>query len=126
MLFFDLTILEEATGCDPQWLVLALYKFWRGQQFPKNQYEKYKPLPNMKPGSAFLLNPEPFFTDRSTDYTYKAQYIRLAGRRNFSLYKTHGIKSLDLTLYPDLDTKAIGSNPLLQIANKLIYFKYER
>ena len=126
MLFFDLDILEEGTRCDPQYLVTALYKFWRGQRFPKNAYEKHKPLARLRPGSAFLLNPKPLFDDRSTDYTYKAQYIRLAGRRNFANYKTHGTKSLDLTLYPDLDLKAIQSNPLLQLANKQINFLYER
>lgn len=126
MIFFDLDVLEESTGCDPQYLVTALYKFWRGQRLPKNQYEKYKPLPNMKAGSAFLLNPAALFKDRSTDYTYKAQYIRLAGRRNFAYYKTHGTTSLDLTLYPDLDIQAIQSNPLLQLANKQLNFIYER
>ena len=126
MLFFDLDILEEGTRCDPQYLVTALYKFWRGTRYPRNSTEKYKPLTKLKPGSGFLLNPTEFFKDKAVESAYKAQYIRLAGRRNFALYKSYGIRSLDLSLYPDINIDAIVSNPLLTIANKQIHFKYER
>lgn len=126
MLFFDLDILEEDTKCDPQYLVTALYKFWKGIKYPRNSFEKHKPLKRLRPGSSFLLNPGELFTDKSVEPAYKAQYIRLAGRRNFTFYKTNGIKSFDLTLYPDINIDAIASNPLLTIANKQIHFKYER
>ncbi len=126
MLFFNLDTLEECTGCDPEYLVVALHKFWKGMYYPKNAYEKHKPLKQLTAGSSFLLNPADFFKDKSTDVGYRAQYIRLAGRRDYTLYKTHGVKYLDLTLYPDIDKLAIAYNPLLTIANKQIHFKYER
>lgn len=126
MLFFDLTILEAGTSCDPPWLVTALYKFWKGQLLPRNITESYKPLPNMRSGSSFLLNPRDLFKDRSVDYSCKAQYIRLAGRRNFADYKSYSQVSLDTSYFPDLDIKALQYNPLLTLNNNHIHFKYER
>lgn len=125
-LFFNLQILEEDTLCDPTYMVTALYKFYKGQRFARNISETYKPLKRLVAGSSFLLQPAEFFKDKSTDIIYKAQYIRLAGRRDFLLYKTHGITSLDLTLYPDIDIDNIKSNPLLTITNRQITFKHER
>lgn len=125
-LFFNLHTLEEDTLCDPIYMVVALHKFYKGQKFPKNSRETYKPLTRLKAGSSYLLNPADFFDDKGSDPIHKAHYIRLAGRRDYQLYKQYGIKSLDLTLYPDLDLRAVSSNPLLTIANKQLHFKYER
>ena len=125
-LFFSLQTLEDGTLCDPIYLVVALHKFYKGQRLPKNARETYKPLTNLKAGTSFLLNPAELFDDKGSDPIHKAHYIRLAGRRDYQLYKQYGIKSLDLTLYPDLDLAAIRSNPLLTIANKQLHFKYER
>ena len=125
-LFFNLNTLEEDTLCDPIYLVTALEKFYRGQTLPKNSKETYKPLRRLTSGYSFLLNPDDFFKDKSSDPIHKAQYIRLAGRRDYQQFKQYGIKSLDLSLYPDLDLQAISHNPLLTIANKQLHFKYER
>lgn len=125
ILFWNLSILEEDTLCDPEYLVVALYKFYKGVRYSKNIKEKHKPLTRLCAGSSFLLNPEGFFNNKTADIGYRAQYIRLAGRRDFTTYKAYGIRSLDLTLYPDLDLAQLKSNPLLTIANKQIYFKYE-
>ena len=124
-LFFNLDILEKETLCDPEYLVVGLYKFYKGIRYPKNIREKHKPIQQLTAGYSYLLNPEDFFIDKNTDIVYRAQYIRLAGRRDYQQFKQYGIKSLDLTLYPDLDLTAIKSNPLLTIANKQIYFKHE-
>lgn len=123
--FFNLQTLEDGTLCDSNYLVSALEKFYKGVRYPKNAFEKYKPLKNMAAGTSYLLNPAALFKDKSADIIYKAQYIRLSGRRDYTMYKTYGIKSLDLTLYPDLDYNNIKSNPLLTIANNKITFKYE-
>ena len=125
-LFFNLQVLEEKTECDPVYLVTALYKFYKGQKFPKNIKEQYKPISTLKAGYSFLLNPAEFFDDKSSDPIHKAHYIRLAGRRDYHLFKQYGIKYLDLSFYPDLDLAAVRSNPLLTIANKQLNFKYER
>lgn len=124
-LFFNLKILEVDTKCDPEYMVQALFQFYKGITLPRHTRQRYKPLKRLTSGTSYLLNPESFFNDKSVDSVYKAQYIRLAGRRDFNLYKQYGIKSLDLTLYPDLDLTAIKSNPLLTIANKQIKFKHE-
>lgn len=124
-LFFNLKVLEEDTKCDSEYMVQALFYFYKGIILPRHTRQKYKPLKRLTSGKSFLLNPELFFNDKSVDSVYKSQYIRLAGRRDFNLYKQYGIKSLDLTLYPDLDLTAIKSNPLLTIANKQIQFKHE-
>ena len=124
-LFFDLSILESATKNDAEYMVVALEKFYRNITIPKNAREKYKPIAKLKAGSSFLLNPEALFKDKTTDFIYKAQYIRLAGRRNYTEYKIYGNKYLDLTLYPDINLLAIKHNPLITTANKQLKFKYE-
>lgn len=124
-LFFDINILEQDTKCDPIYLVTALHKFYKGITIPKNSREKYKPLRRLKAGSNFLINPEPLFNDNSVDSLYKAQYIRLAARRNYLQYKLFGDTTLDLTLYPDINLQAIQFNPLLSTAQKQLKFKYE-
>lgn len=125
MIFFNLQTLEDDTLCNSEYMVIALHKFFKGIYYPKNSREKYKPLPNLTAGTSYLLNPADFFNDKSTDNIYKAQYIRLAGRRDYSLYKAYNIKTLDLNMYPDLNLQVIRSNPLLTIANKQLKFKYE-
>lgn len=124
-LFFNLKTLEEDTKCDPEYLVQALLLFYRGVTIAKNNKQKYKPLAKLTTGKSFILNPDPLFSNKSVDSVYKAQYIRLAGRRDYNLFIHYGIRTLDLTLYPDLDFTALKSNPLLTIANKQIKFKYE-
>lgn len=125
ILFFNLQVLETGTACDPVYLVTALYKLHKGIKYAKNTFETYKPLKGLTAGSSFILNPDALFNDRTTDPIYKAQYIRLAGRRDYTLYKVYGIRSLDLTMYPDLDIQNLRSNPLLTISNTQISFKYE-
>jgi hypothetical protein len=71
------------------------------------------------------VSPFHFFTDKTTDIRYLAQYLRLSARRDYLLYKTHRIKYLDLTYFSDLNLPALESNPLLEITNKQIKFKYE-
>lgn len=126
VLFFNLRLLEEQTCCDPVYIVTALDKLYKGQVFPRNSREKYKPIPNLKAGTSFLLNPAPFFKNKNYDPGFRAQYIRLAGRRDWLNYKLYGDSSLDLTLFPDIDYSVICFNPLLAIANNRLHFKYER
>ena len=76
-------------------------------------------------GTSFLLNPEPFIKDKRTDILYKLQYLKLAAMRGYTQYKEYGLKTLDLSFYPDLDRKLISSNPLLKIKNNQLHFLYE-
>lgn len=125
ILFFNILVLEQETLCDPYYMVQALRLYWQKRSIPKNSKSVYKPIKKSLAGSSFLLNPESFFDDKTTDVRYLVQYLRLAARRDYSLYKSHRIKYLDLTYFSDLNLDALESNPLLEITNKQIKFKYE-
>ena len=124
-LFFNILVLEQETLSDPNYMVQALRLYWQKRSIPKNSRSVYKPIQKSLAGSSFLLNPESFFDDKTTDIRYLAQYLRLSARRDYSLYKSHRIKYLDLTYFSDLNLDALESNPLLEITNKQIKFKYE-
>jgi len=123
-LFFNLTLLENNTQCDPIKLVEQLRLHFIRKAIPKNQYTKIKPIFNLT-GNSFLIKPSLFFADKNTDIVYKAQYIRLAGRRDYAIYKHYGHRYLDLSFFSDIDLNAIKSNPLITIKENKIYFKYE-
>ena len=122
--FFNLGLLESTTQCDSVKLVEILKLHFIRKSIPKNQHSKIKPIFNLN-GNSFLINPAPLFTDTSTDIVHKAQYIRLAGRRNYAIYKHYDYTYLDLSYYSDIDLNAIKSNPLLKITENKIHFKYE-
>jgi hypothetical protein len=125
VLFFNLLVLEQETANDPNYLVQALRFHWQKRTIAKHRRSVYKPIKKSLAGSSFLLNPEGFFNDKTTDIRYLAQYLKLCGRRDYSLYKSHRIKYLDLTYFSDLNLPALESNPLLELTNKQINFKYE-
>ena len=122
-LLFNLNLLETETVCDAKKLVDLLGLYYRKKTIPKN-YRSKRPISNLS-GTSFLLNPAPLFNDKSTDVIFKAQYIRLAGRRDYANFKYYGIKYLDLSFFQDIDLDAIKHNPLLTIKQNKIYFKYE-
>lgn len=124
-LFFNLLVLEEETECDPQYMIEALNLYYKGVALPKNARSRYKPIQKSLRGNSFLLNPQDFFNDKTTDVIFKAQYLRLAGRRDYAMYKFYGFKNLDLSFFSDIDLQALVGNPLLEITNKQIKFKYE-
>ena len=76
-------------------------------------------------GQSFLLNPDELLNDRRTDPSYIVQYIKLAARRDYAMYKLYNITYLDLSYYPDIDRSKISHNPLLSIAGEKLFFKYE-
>jgi hypothetical protein len=94
-----------------------------------NHYIKKLPKPTAKlslKGASFILNPEPLFNgNKNVDILYKIQYIQLAARRDYAMYKLYGAKYLDLSYYPDINIHAIATNPLLTVVNNKIYFKFE-
>jgi hypothetical protein len=124
ILFFNLGVLETAANTNPEYLVKALQLLSKGVWYPKNSRDKFKPIPNLAGGSSFLLNPEVLFNNR-VDVVYLAQYVKLAGRRDYNLYKLYGIKTLDLSMYPDLNLTNLSQNPLLTVTTTHISFNYE-
>jgi hypothetical protein len=123
-LFFDLQTLETKTRNDSRKLVETLRLHYLKKIAPKNVRDLVKPLSNLV-GTSFLLNAKALFEDKTTDIVYKAQYIRLAGRRDYLLYKLYGYKHLDLSYFLDINVNTIKHNPLLTITENKIYFKYE-
>jgi hypothetical protein len=122
-LFFNLEALEkESDNVTDKFLALLEYHY--SKRLPKNVYSKHKPSKANLNGSSFILNPGPLFRS-DCDPVFKVQYIKLAGRRDYLLYKNYRIVTLDLSLYPDLDLEKIKHNPLLIINNKQIKFKFE-
>lgn len=123
-LLFNLLTLEQETKCNPEKLVKTLEMYFNKKIIPKNSFSKIKPIANLS-GNSYLLNPNLLFNDKFTDIIFKAQYIRLAGRRDYSHYKLYGVTYLDLSYFLDIDLNNIKANPLLTISSTTIHFKYE-
>ena len=92
--------------------------------FKDNKILKYG-LRNKLIGNSYLLNASEILENNKTDILYIFQYILLASRRDYSLFKLYGVKSLPLSHYPDIDLSSIRHNPLLNVTNNEIIFKYE-
>jgi hypothetical protein len=123
-LFFNISLLEQDTQCNPKLMVEKLRLWYGRKRIPKSYDTKIKPISRLF-GDSFLLNPQDFFSDTKTDITYKSQYLQLAGRRIWSDYIHFGATYLDLSLFEDVDLIKLKTNPLLTIKNNKIYFKYE-
>jgi len=121
-LFFNLELLEAESQCDPKLMLSMLERHFGRKLIPKNHRDRVT-LKNLS-GHSFLLNAYQLFTD-TADIAHKAQYIRLAGRRDYSLYKLYRVTYLDLSYFKDIDTSLLQTNPLLTITQNKIYFKYE-
>lgn len=120
-LFFDINKLEkEADGNDLKFMqILEDHYIVRTKHtLPKL---KYKPIN----GKSWLLNPQPLFNKHIADIAYIVQYVKLAGRRDYLLYKLYNQISLDRSYYPTLNIDNISRNPLLFITQTHVHFKYE-
>jgi hypothetical protein len=122
--FFNLETLEAETLGNPRLMIDALYMFYNKKHIARSKYSKTKPIRNLV-GNSYLINPEAFFSDNTTDIIYKSQYIQLAGRRDYSLYKLFNQNYLDLSYFSDIDISKIKTNPLINITENKIHFKYE-
>lgn len=114
-LFFDLTSIQKEAKCNPN-TILTIF----------DSLSNNLSLGSKFVGTNFLLNPKGLLTRKTNiDILYKIQYIVLASKRDYINYKLYNFAGLDLSLYPDLNRKAIASNPLLEIKNNILYFLYE-
>lgn len=123
MIFFNLQLLLAKAKTDKQ-IVEAVYNMFIGKTIRKNQADNSLIIPSLKYGNSFLLKPDKLFNRNLSD-VYVSQYIQLAGRRSYSLYKGYGMRYLDLITYPDIILRNIKHNYLLNIVDDKIYFKYE-
>ena len=120
-LFFDIIKLEtESKGNDSLFMTI-LQDHYNVKICHKLQRIKYKPIN----GRSWLLNPLPLFDKKIADITYIVKYIKLAGRRNYQIFKAYNILTLDISFYPNLILENIKNNPLLTLSNNNIHFKFE-
>lgn len=118
ILFFNWNSLVKESNNDPLKIVDLLKKF------KANKILKHG-LRNKLKGNSFLINAEKILEDNQTDILYIYQYIFLAAKRDYNLYKLYGVTSLPLSYYPDIELGSIRHNPLLDVTNNEIKFKYE-
>ena len=121
-LFFNIENLEKEALCDSKKFLILLERFYY-KKLPTYRISKPK-LPLA--GTSYLLNPEPLFKIKKLiDINYIIQYIKLAGRRDYNMYKYYKYKALSLSYFPDIILENIKHNPLLKITSTDIYFLYE-
>ncbi len=123
-LFFNLDNLEKESCNDPVKFI-KIFEIFLYKKLPTRTAS----IPRLKlnlNGTSYLLNPTALTEAKKTvDIAYIVQYIKLAARRDYGLYKHHGIKSLQISYFPDLNMQAIRTNPLLKITQTEIFFLYE-
>lgn len=102
---------------------LEVLLYCKGNKLPKNKRSKYLFIDKNKvlQGHSFLLN-EVELTKQGRPQEYIDQYLFLAAKRSYSLYKMYKYKRLPLSLYPDLNIEAIKYNPLLKCTNNELVF----
>lgn len=76
-------------------------------------------------GSCFILNINKALLE-TTDPNYLYMYLELASQRNKFDYVIRGWKHLPLILVNDYLLNWVHLNPMLEIKNDNIYFKYEQ
>lgn len=118
ILFFDLKALLKLSKDNPDAILKNLQEYYDAKK--RKHLPKY-PLR----GTSWILYPEPLFNNTQIDIGYRVQYILLAARRDYYLYRTYGTKNLILSYFPDLELSKITHNPLLTITQTEIKFKYE-
>lgn len=126
MVIFSLKDLEAASKLTGLPMINILHFCKRGG-VPKTNRSKYLKIHPRKiiAGSSFLLDELSLLRD-TTENVYKDQYIKLAARRSYFMYKEQQCITLSLYEYPDLDLQAIKYNPLLFIDNSNnMHFKFE-
>lgn len=123
-LFFNLKLLESESQNNPEKLIALLRLHYEGKTLA-NKREKYKPSTKNLVGNSFILNPGPIVYNKDIDSAYLSQYVKLAGRRDLSLFRLYKAIGLDLSFFPDINLQVIKNNPLLNISNHQIRFKFE-
>lgn len=124
-LFFNLKTLEAQSCNNPSLFLSMLYFHWN-KAIPLSKDNQHKRSKVSLVGYSFLLNPYDFFHDETTDLLFKVQYVKLAGLRDYTLYKHYRYTGLQTSFFPDIITSNIKHNPLLIIKPTEILFKYEQ
>lgn len=81
-----------------------------------------KPYPS---GPCYLINPRGLFTG-GHDHLHVYNYLELASKRSLFDYQLRGVRHLPLALVPGCLTGLLQTNPLLEVKDGNVYFKYEQ
>jgi hypothetical protein len=81
----------------------------------------HEPYPD---GPCFLVNINEAL-ENTTDPGYLYNYLELASKRNIFDYKMRGIKALPVILVPEYLEGFLSTNPMLEVKNGNVYFKFE-
>ena len=123
-IFFNLKTLEDASCNNSNEFLLRLW-YHCTKSLPKTSKQIKYTVPKLT-GTSYLINYEDFFLDKNTDILFKVQYIKLAARRDYMLYKQYNYTGLQTSYFPDLIYDSIKYNPLLEIKPTEILFKFEK
>ena len=120
--FFDLATFEKLCQENILYALNVLDKASR-KRIGKTDKET-KDIQKLSQGSSFILNIHSLINVKANTID-KAQYVKLAGRRDYFLYKQTGLKDLLISYYPDVHYNNLKYNQLLSINNETIKFKFE-
>ena len=121
--FFDLKKLEELSCNNASEFMTYLY--YHSTKRTARSTKELKYTNKQLQGYSYLLNPEDLFDDKHTDILYKIQYVKLAGMRDYLLFKQYRYLRLQTSYFPDLNYEVVKHNPLLTITNNEVQFRYE-
>ncbi len=124
--FFNENLLQELSCNDPNYYLALLHFHVNGIKYPKTRNDKYKPSTKSLVGLSYLLNPKQLLSDKTVDIYHKIQYVKLASRRDYLLYKFYKDPTIDISFYPDINLNVAKQNPLLKVTSQKIHFKYEK
>lgn len=122
-MFFNLEKLQQQAQGDPNKMLKMLENYYYNR-IPKNVLDSKNFSNTSLAGTDFILRPKQLFVSKVDPY-YKLQYIILAAKRDYTFYKIYAVTYLDLSYFPDLDISKIRGNPLLEVIENKLYFKYE-
>lgn len=122
-LFFNIDNLDKESAGSSRRFMQLIYNHYHNRPNISTKTFRASKLPIA--GTSFILNIEDLFKEK-VDLEYMVQYIRLAARRDYLLFKNYGETSLPLSYFPDIDLPKIKHNPLLKITEDKIFFKHEK
>ena len=76
-------------------------------------------------GACFIIEIDKVLKE-ATDPSHLYIYLELASMRNKFDYTIRGVKYLPLAMVPDYLLSWVEINPMLEVKNENIYFKYEQ
>jgi hypothetical protein len=88
----------------------------------KIKMEVSKPYPS---GPCYLIHPRKLFTAQHEHWRVY-NYLELASKRSLFDYQLRGVKHLPLALVPEYMKGLLETNPLLEVKDGNVYFKYEQ